>query len=132
MFYEPITILSAELPNLDYYANVDRTNELRLALLNMGLPIVGVTKVQDGKKFQSFMVTTPHHEELLPLAQKFGQKSVLVSDISRITREVSTTDEKTMPMGKLYLASKDNALKQKLYLTFWQDGKEYFFVTENQ
>jgi hypothetical protein len=129
MFYEPITILGAELSTLDIHANYDRTNELRLALLEKGLNIVGITKIEGEKKSQQFIVVTPKYRDILTLAEQFGQKTILVSDTSRDTVEISIGGGESSVLGKLYLASKDDALKRKSYLTFSEDGKDYYFLT---
>ena len=132
MFYEPITIISAELSALDFYANTNRTNELRLALLNDGYSIVGITLNKDGAKTQAFMVVNPDSKALLPLAKKFGQSSILFSDVSRNTSEVKVATGEISTLGKLCSASKDSIIAPQLYLSFIEDGKEHFFVIDNK
>lgn len=131
MRYEPITILSAELSALDFYANVDRTNELRLALLNKGLNIVGITLHEGATKRQAFMVVTPKYSDLLDLARKFGQSSIFISDEERTTCEIKTKENgQIVPIGKLCSASKDSTVDSQLKVSFIEDGKEFIFVTE--
>lgn len=129
MIYEPITILSAELSHLDFHANFDRTCELRSAIIDMGLSFVGVTTVAYNNKTQSFIVTTPTHKDLLKLAKKFGQDSILISDQTRETVQVFTDNGKAISKGKLYPSSKNDALKQISYMFFVEDGKEHYFIT---
>jgi hypothetical protein len=130
---EPIVVISAEIAGLDYHANLERTNELRYELLKLGYSIVGIKQVKDGKSLQSFIVVTNDPDDLVPLAKKFGQKSVLISDLSRKTYELSTDNvEELTHFGKLYPASKEAALQQKYYLTFTEDGKDHFYITGEQ
>lgn len=130
MIYEPITILSAELPNVDFHTNFARTSELRNKLLEMGLSFVGISTITETHKSQSFIVVTPKYSELLKLAREFGQKSLMVSDGDRNTIQLFTNGDQALPMGKLYLSSKDDALQQKSYMTFYEDGKQLYFVTK--
>ena len=125
MTYEPITIISAALSSLDFYSNTERTNELRSELIKLGHSFVGVSTVTNGNKLQSFMVTGEYSPALLELAKKFGQSSVLYSDKERNTIQT----DKGYDIGKLYLTSKATAIKQTMYLTFVEDGKDYYFIT---
>jgi hypothetical protein len=130
MIYEPITILSAELPDFDFHTNFARTSELRNKLLEMGLNFVGISTIVEKQKSQSFIVTTSKYSELLKLAKEFGQKSILVSDGNRNTIKLFTNGDQALPLGKLYLSSKDDALQQNLYMTFYEDGKQFYFITK--
>lgn len=132
MKYEPITILSAELSNLNFHSNTDRTNELRRELLSKGLNIVGVKLHEDGTKRQAFIVVTPKYTDLLELARKFGQSSIFISDEERFTCQVGTKEsEEKILLGKLCPASKVSTVATQLQLSFTEDGKEHVFtITE--
>jgi hypothetical protein len=126
---EPIVIISAEIAGADYYQNNDRTNELRYELLQKGYSIVGIVELKDAIKKRSFIVVATEHEPLLELAKKFSQKSIVVSDLSRNTKEVPTSVEETTHFGKLYPTTKEAALQAKYYLSFTEDGKDHFYTT---
>lgn len=130
MIYQPITILTAELKELDYYSNVERTNELRMELLNQGYSIVGV-KMND---MQAFLVTGANYKKLQKLAGKFGQSLIFISDKNRETTEISCLETKTKrKLGKLIKISKCGTMNSDstVRLNFIEDGKEHFFQTEN-
>lgn len=130
MKHTPITIISAELPHLDFYANTERTAELRQKLIDMGLSFVGISTVDSNKKCQSFMVSGNCSPKLINIARKFGQEFVLHSDSDRNSGLLSTEiSKKPVMLGKLYQTSKHDALSRNSYLTFSEDGKDYYYVT---
>lgn len=131
MNLEPVTILSAELSTLDFHSNVERTNELRLELLNKGYSFVGV-KVNG---LTGFVVTTDKLKPLVKLALKYDQETIYFSDKNRDTLKFSTLKPKAgIPLGKLKKVT--NSVKitsgEKLTLTFIEDGKQHVFSTEQQ
>lgn len=131
MTYEPITILSAELPSLDYHTNMERTSLLRMDLLNKGYSIVGV-KVNG---LTGFVVTTDKLKPLVKLAVKYDQETIYFSDKTRDTLKFSTLRPKTgIPLGKLLKSSKsvniNSSKRSELTLTFIEDGKQHVFSTE--
>lgn len=132
MLYEPIVILSVELASAGFYTNSSRNDELRAKLLQMGLSFVGAKLHNNGEEKFSFIVVTPHFLDLLHLARNFGQSSILVSDLTRNTREVFTDGRKSLPLGKLCSASKNSLSVPKLYLSFQEDGKEHFYTTKGE
>lgn len=129
MNFEPVTILTAALPDLDYYENLERINELRLELLNKGYSIVGVKM----NGLQAFLVTTANFKPLIKLAKRFKQSHLFTSDENRLASKIDCLKPKTViPLGKL--EKKANGVKidlsKQLNLTFIEDGKQYVFSTE--
>lgn len=127
---KPITIITAELPHLDFDSNYSRTTELRNAMLNLGLSFVGVIEVKDGSKFQSFVITNGTTKEILELATKFGQESVLFSDNQRLTTELFTNGKDSISMGELEIVDKSYAVVQNWYITVREEGQEFFYTTK--
>lgn len=129
MTLEPVTILTAELPSLDYYANLERTNELRLDLLNKGFNFVGI-KVNG---LAGFLVVSPKIKPLTKLALKYDQETVFYSDENRETKKFNTLRPKAgIPLGKLLKTSKNDIINsgKTLTLTFIEDGTQHVFSTE--
>jgi hypothetical protein len=127
-----IVLLGAEKKELDAHSNFQRTNELRSDLLALGLSIVGVSKVANTRKSQLFMVENVSDlSPLLKLAEKYEQLSVLVMDDKRNAEALSIKNMgKTKELGVLSQVSKENVVGKKFYLTFMEDGKEYFYITK--
>lgn len=127
----PVTILSACLAGADAHANYTRTSELRAALCDYGFSFTGISTVENGKTLQSFMVEGEYSGELLALAEKFGQSSVIHSDNERFTYRFTNESDYAQAfkkLGKLYRSCKDDAMGRNLYLTFIEEGKEHYFV----
>lgn len=129
MKYEPVVILTAELPSLTYHENRERTDQLRMELLNMGYSIVGVNM----NGLQAFLVTSLKYKPLVKLAVKYNQKTIYVSDENRETKKIDVLEPKAgIPLGKLLKITKSvniNSSKQ-LTLTFIEDGQQHVFSTE--
>lgn len=126
---QPVTILSAELAHLDYYSNKERTDKLRNELLNNGYSFTGVKF--NGKN--GFLVPGSKSKKLIKLAQNFEQNEIYFSDKERQTQIISCLDSKSKDnLGKLFPVSKDLTIKssKKLVVSFYEDGKEHFFTTE--
>lgn len=121
--------MGAEVSGLDVHTNFQRTNELRSDLLKMGLAFVGVSNVSAGKKSQLFVVSNSDEATMVELARKYGQKAILVADEKRNTEVVSTKSNGRTKLGHLVPVSKEVATARKFYITFIEDGKEYFYVT---
>lgn len=109
---ERYKILTVERNYLSYYDNLDYTHALRLKLLEMGLSFTGISKVENGKKLQCFLV-----EKISP--ESFSQ-------LKEALPQVQDTP------GKFYPSSKKEAEAKQLYLTFWEDGKEYYYVAKQE
>jgi hypothetical protein len=126
-------LLGAEEKGLDVHSNYQRTNELRSDLLALGLSFVGVSKVQSGNKSQIFMVKDVENvDQVRTLARKYGKKAVLVVDTNKVATVVSTSKERTNELGRLVQVDKAEAVQKKLYLTFYEDGKDYYFITSKE
>lgn len=123
--------MGAEKQGMDAHSNFQRTSELRTELLALGLSFVGVSNVSSCRKSQLFMVQTSDVAPLVELAQKYEQKAILVvNSDNKDTEVVSTKSRGRKQLGKLVQVTKDVALKQRFYLTFVEDGKDYFYITK--
>ncbi len=91
-------IITAERSFVGSNDNTSSTHALRLKLIELGLSFNGLTKVEDGKRFQCFLVNGDCPE--IPGAYEVK--------------------------GSFYLSSKNNATGKESYLTFYEDGQEYF------
>lgn len=125
-------LLGAELKGLDAHSNYQRTNDLRSDLLKLGLSFVGISNVSTDKKSQLFMVEGVQDlESVKSLARKYNQGVILTLDEDKNTEVVPTKSTgRAKGLGKLVQVNKAVAVKQNFYLTFVEDGKEYFFVTK--
>jgi hypothetical protein len=126
-----IVLLGAEKNGQDAHSNFQRTNELRSELLALGLSFVGVSNVSSDKKSQLFMVQTSDESSLVEIAARYEQKAILVMDSEKKDTEVVSTKSKgRKQLGRMVQVNKDVAVKQRFYLTFVEDGKEYFYITK--
>lgn len=125
-------LIGAELPGLDVHANYQRTSELRLILAEMGLSFVGVQNISSNKKFQLFLVSNSDERTMVSLAKKFGQKAVLISDEGKNTEVVSTKSNERKALGTLTQVDKAQAATAKFYITFKDEGKDYYYVTKRK
>lgn len=125
-----IVLIGAELKGLDAHTNYERTNELRSELLAQGLQFVGVSNVTAKRKSQLFIVSNGDETTLVALAKKYGQRAILVSDENRNTEVVSTRSNGRTKLGQLTSISKDEAKKARFYITFNEEGREYFYTTK--
>lgn len=123
-------ILGAELRTLDVHSNYSRTCELRNELVKKGLAFVGVQNISSTNKCQLFLVTTNDESEIISLAKHFGQKAVLISDSDNNMEVVSTKSNGRTFLGKFEAVSLQTAKAAKFYITFQEDGKDYYFVTK--
>jgi uncharacterized membrane protein len=128
MNYEEIVIISAELPTLDFYANTERTSQLRADLLSAGYNFV-CARINT---LQGFIVITTDEESLKKLAQKYDIKNIYISDKTRQTNKIGCLEEKNaVHLGKLLKISKSVKMEEReLRISFTEDGTEYLFVTE--
>lgn len=122
-------LIGAELKGLDVHSNYERTTELRNALLQKGLSFEGVQNISSGKSSQLFLVTTSDLASIVSLAKAFSQKAVLISDEDYNMERVSVKNSDRHFLGKLTATTKADAKLSKFHLTFQEDGKQYYFVT---
>lgn len=125
-------LIGAELPGLDVHSNYQRTSELRNELIKKGLSFVGVQNISANKKFQLFLVTFSREEEIISLAKIFGQKAVLISDESKNMEVVSTKTNGRTFLGKFVATTKAAAGKAKFYVTFEENGTQYYYIANKQ
>lgn len=110
-------VISASLPFLDSYQNHVRTCELRQELLDMGVPFDGLSQVREGKTEAAFLVLAQSPKRYLPLAQKFGQKSVLFRDKTYACQEVFVAkDTPKKELGRVVAATETAAKKAEFHL----------------
>lgn len=124
-------LIGAELKGLDVHSNYQRTCELRNELIKNGLLFVGVQNIASNTKSQLFLIVTSDETQVSLIAKKFEQKAILIADEENNTEVVlvkSSKERKTL--GKLVAVSKEAAKGSKFYITFTEDGKEYFYVTK--
>jgi hypothetical protein len=127
MKHTPIAIITAELAQLNFHDNVERTNALRLELLSAGYSIIGVKL----NGLTGFIVETNSPNKLKKLAQKYEQSSIYFSDNERNSFRISSLAKgKKFPLGKL-TKSDTMLLARQLRLSFYENGKEHNFVTES-
>lgn len=123
-------LIGAELRGLDVHANYERTCELRNELIKRGLSFVGVQNVVKTRKHQMFLVETTDETEVSLIATIFGQKAILISDEANNTEAVSTQNStKRRALGKLVAVTKAEAISAKFHITFQEQGKDYYYVT---
>lgn len=125
--FQPIVIISAELPNSDRYLNQDRTNRLRSRLLEMGLPFDGVKGVYKGTTENSFLVVTQDVEAMKKLAREFSQEAILSSDANR-NSTLHFTKGEDVAVGKLKQVSKEEAMLLDNYTIVCDNNREYYFA----
>lgn len=126
MKQQPITIISAELPELSFHDNVERTNALRLELLNEGYSIIGVK----ANGLTAFIVVTKTPHKLIKLAKKYEQSSIYFSDVDRDTYEINVIRPKAK--SSLGILKKSDIIEEgrSLKITFIEDGQQHTFVTD--
>jgi hypothetical protein len=124
-------IISACLPFLDSYQNHVRTCELRQELLDKGIPFDGLSQVRNGKTEASFIVVTSSPNPYLPLAQKFGQKSVLFRDKAHTCQEVFVAkDTPKKELGKVVASTETLAKKAEFHLCVQDVSCMRYFTLE--
>jgi hypothetical protein len=129
--FSPIVFISAELSNLDRYANQDRTARMRNRLLQMGLGFEGVTGVYKGTKEVAFLVVTQDFDAMRKLAAEFEQEAIMTSDANRMSTLHFASGEK-MELGKLRQIEKDSAILLDNYTIVEYNGKEYYYASSKQ
>ena len=129
MDYEPVIFIHANLPNSDYYSNLERANALRLDLINKGLSFTGI-KING---LGGFMVVTDKLSVLRKLAVSYDQDFIYFSDENREVYKINVVRPKAKEnLGKLIKLTNHVNLElgRKLNLTFIENGTQYVYSTE--
>jgi hypothetical protein len=120
--FQNVIFISAELKSLDKNANLERTALLRDELLKNGYSFE-LVKVNGSS---SFMVVTNQLEQMISLAKKLKQDSIVISDRQRTTFVVTIADKKPTKLGKLCRVTKETAADLE------RSGGFFLIVTDNQ